>query len=380
MKCVVCDREMMKVEGVLCADEAIRVFPKPHTISYHKTMLYRCPACTHMQIENAVSSSLYEKDYGVDYAAWASVEKKDREYLRKMQKYLEKNTENKDNCVLEIGCGEGRTLELAKDYFSEVWGIEPAQKQAELAKDRMRAVQGDVINDFFSGDYVFDRRFDAVYSKMVFEHLENPMVIGKKLYSILLPGGVGWINVPNGQKIFHENLFYLFSSVHIQYYTPLSLTLMLSKAGFEILSVDTHDDSREELVEMDILFRKPYGMGGHFSEQKEKLKKKLEREITDEDIVTIWGAGTKAHKYVQLADKIPVCHIVDKSAEKAGCFISSLSVPIEMVTKEIVQESTVIIIFASMFNKEIMEELKTMGYTGKVLYFERGELYSSNLN
>lgn len=378
MQCCVCNQMMEKVENILCAEEAIRVFEEPHTINYRKTMLWRCPNCTHMQIDSAVDGSLYETDYAVDYAAWESVQQKDREYLAKVWELLSGGEREKTNffCVCEIGCGEGRTLEVAKDYFSEVWGIEPAQKQAESAKERMHLVRGRVINDFFTDKYIFEKKFDAIYSKMVFEHLEDPLSIVKNLYSVLLPGGIGWINVPNGQKIYNENLFYMFSGVHIQYYTPLSLSLMFSKAGFEILSVDTHGDNRDEIAEIDILFRKPNGVGGNFNAQKNKLKSKLEQEITDRDIVTIWGAGTKAHKYIHLVENVSVRHIIDRSAEKTGRFISHLPIPIEAVTKEVIDESTIIIIFASMFNKEIISNLKSMGYLGKILYFERGDVHA----
>ncbi len=54
MRCCICENEMNLVEPVLCAKEAIRVFDKPHKIEYGQIPLFRCPNCSHMQIENTV--------------------------------------------------------------------------------------------------------------------------------------------------------------------------------------------------------------------------------------------------------------------------------------------------------------------------------------
>lgn len=250
---------MEPIEEVSYAGEAIHVFEKPHHINYYKTMLYRCQICTHMQIENIVDKDIYEDEYTVDYSSWECMKQTDHKYLGKMRDLLH----DSEAVICEIGCGEGRTLQVAEQYFKEVWGIEPAKKQADIARYRVGSHGGKtIINDYFTENYVFPKLFNAFYSKMVFEHLENPLLILKNIYMQMKAGGIGWINVPNAQKIYNEKLYYLFSSVHIQYYTPLSLAMLLSKAGFEILSIDTDDILVKELVEINVLFRKPINKGG----------------------------------------------------------------------------------------------------------------------
>ena len=367
MRCCICETVMEKVERVSCAKEAIKVFDIPHKIAYEEVMLFRCPNCSHMSIENCVKNDVYEDEYNVDYSSWELTQKMDEYFLGKMCSLLDRN----DN-VLEIGCGEGRTLGVASTFFNNVYGIEPATRQAELAKKR---VEGVIINDFFTPKSTLPVKFDAFYSKMVFEHLINPLQILKNVYEYLMPGGVGWINVPNGQKIFNENMYELFSFVHIQYYTPLSINFMLAKAGFEIVELDTHEDMEGEIVEIDVLFKKAEKTCGKFEEQKKIDIDFIKKNISFNDIVTIWGAGTKAHKYIELFDYTNnIKHIIDRNEEKKGKYISKLNIPIEAVSKEIIKESDVIFIFASMYNEDILRTLKIFGFKGKILLFEDGKL------
>lgn len=370
MECCICKKEMNCVETVSCAEEAICVFNMPHTIHYGETMLFRCPNCSHMQIANEINREVYEGEYIVDYSSWKDMQKKDENYFAKIVGLLEK-AEN----IVEIGCGEGRSLQVAGRFFEKVYGIEPAVKQAELARKRVFSSGGVVINDFFTDKYQLPVLFDAFYSKMTFEHLENPCAILHNIGHFLKPGGIGWLNVPNGQKIYNENLYQLFSYVHIQYYTPLSINTMLQRAGFEIIELDTHPIKDGEIAEIDVIFRKPWKKCGKFAEQKAKDIEDIKKYISCDEKVTIWGAGTKAHKYIELFDGlINIQHIVDKNFQKHGKYISKLKIPIEKVTYEIIHESDVVIIFASMYNKEIVKELRQMNFNGKIVLFEDGSL------
>lgn len=155
--------------------------------------------------------------------------------------------------------------------------------------------------------------------------------------------------------------------------------MLLSKAGFEILSIDTDDIQAKELIEINALFRKPINSGGGFDEQNENNRKDMKDEISEHDIVTIWGAGTKAHKYIKLVKEIHISHIVDKEDSKSDLNISDLQVPIVEPNMDIINESTVIIIFVSMFNHEIIEDLKRMKYCGKIIYFHQGSVHKITL-
>lgn len=372
MRCVICGSQMNEVGEVVCAEENIRLFDNPHTIRYGKVKLYRCLICTHMQIENKTSNDIYEDDYNVDYSCWDDTIEKDRIYLRKLTTLFE------NNCICEIGCGEGRTLKLATEYYQEVIGVEPAKRQALIAEKSIQD-KGTVKNEFFSKDTHISKELDAFYSKMVFEHLEDPCSVLARVFEVLKPGGVGWINIPNGQRIYDQSLYHLFSYVHLQYYTPFSISVMMNKIGFEIIQIDSHEDN-SEIIDIDIIVRKPQSERGCFEQKRTMLKREIKNKIKECDTVTIWGAGTKAHKYIDLiSSDINIKHIVDKNDEKIGKYISRLPIAIEKVTEDILQQSDVVLIFASMYNYEIISELKSRKYRGKVIYFEKGTVQQLNL-
>lgn len=103
------------------------------------------------------------------------------------------------NSVLDIGCGSGSvTSELAKQvYPSQVVGID--KSQALLRKAQSFYAENDrnderVQLDFQSGsvyDLPFDNdTFDVVYARLVFQHLNEPLIALDSALRVLKPGGI----------------------------------------------------------------------------------------------------------------------------------------------------------------------------------------------
>ena len=69
----------------------------------------------------------------------------------------------------------------------------------------------------------------------VFEHLTDLYSVLNYALEILEPGGVGLINVPNGQRIVEENLYHQIIAEHVNYFTPESLATMAKRAGFDLI-------------------------------------------------------------------------------------------------------------------------------------------------
>ena len=100
--------------------------------------------------------------------------------------------------ILDLGCGSGIiSSELAKiTYPGEVIGIDLSEsmlKQACWLKDS----QGITNLNFQLGDaYQLkfpDNYFDFVYSRLLFQHLIEPVKVLKNIYRILKPGGMLYI-------------------------------------------------------------------------------------------------------------------------------------------------------------------------------------------
>lgn len=98
--------------------------------------------------------------------------------------------------LLEIGCGQGRGLELLLAKSKTYTGIDRNEHviSALKAKYPGRAfICGNVPP--FAG--LESNRYDSLVTFQVIEHIENDKLFADEIYRVLKPGGVGIISTPN---------------------------------------------------------------------------------------------------------------------------------------------------------------------------------------
>lgn len=92
-------------------------------------------------------------------------------------------------------------------------------------------------------DFVPRQSYDAVILSQILEHAREPDRWVAKVLSCLNPGSVACIALPNFgsfvTRILGSRDPYVIPPAHLNYFAPRNLTLLLSKAGFEVLGVDT---------------------------------------------------------------------------------------------------------------------------------------------
>ena len=97
----------------------------------------------------------------------------------------------KDNSVLEIGCGPGHFLQMAKKITKDIFGTEYNAMAKNLAKQKG-------INIIEPKDFKnLKGKFDSVFCFHVLEHVAEPLEFIKELASWVVPGGKIGISVPN---------------------------------------------------------------------------------------------------------------------------------------------------------------------------------------
>jgi len=101
--------------------------------------------------------------------------------------------------VLDIGSGYGHTALALASRCRKVTGIEPCQEPARFALQLCQ--ESNVANAHFQhaslDDYTTDERFDLVILDNVLEHLPDQSGALDKIHSLLKPGGVLYLLVPN---------------------------------------------------------------------------------------------------------------------------------------------------------------------------------------
>ena len=135
--------------------------------------------------------------------------------------------------ILDIGCGTGRMGNDLEETFScKVFGIEPNESAAQLARNKGMRVHTGVLGDFNCGE-----RFDLVLLIHVLEHLVDPVSDLRRIHQLLKPTGKLVIAVPNvnalERKIFAKYWDGWDIPRHVQHFSSESLRYILEKTGFD---------------------------------------------------------------------------------------------------------------------------------------------------
>lgn len=140
--------------------------------------------------------------------------------------------------LLDIGCGEGLFLHLARRRGFEAHGMDPSARAVELARARygLDVRRGAIGSDLWEG-----RPFDFVTMFHVLEHVPDPRAALAYAGAHLRPGGSLILQVPNVRSLqaryFGARWYGLDVPRHVINYSPEALRIVLRDSGFEIAAV-----------------------------------------------------------------------------------------------------------------------------------------------
>jgi len=124
--------------------------------------------------------------------------------------------------LLEIGCGEGRGIEMLRDKVSGFTAIDKIKEVIEAlnAKYPDLTFIHDNIPPFNKLD---DNSFDTIVTFQVIEHIKDDALFLKEIHRVLKPGGKAYITTPNIKKTLTRNPW------HIREYTADELKTLASR-------------------------------------------------------------------------------------------------------------------------------------------------------
>lgn len=115
-----------------------------------------------------------------------------KEFKRKVLKSIKIE---EDQIILDIGCGTGIFLELAKTVYphSSVIGIDPDEKALNIARQRLakNAIRATLVKGYGESLPFGDESVDFCFSTLAFHHMPDQAkqkTIGE-MYRVLKPGG-----------------------------------------------------------------------------------------------------------------------------------------------------------------------------------------------
>jgi len=160
--------------------------------------------------------------------------KKHRMILNSLSKYVEKGR------LLDVGCSFGHFLKDARERGYDVRGIELENEAVKYAREKF----GLKIQQKTLSQCNFEKeKFDVVTALAVLEHVANPLKLLREIRQILKPEGILYLEMPNVESlacaILHEKARTFTGRNHLTYFSLTTLTAILEKAGFKVLSDGT---------------------------------------------------------------------------------------------------------------------------------------------
>lgn len=141
--------------------------------------------------------------------------------------------------LLDVGCNEGRNLALFRRQGFRAEGVEPNPAAVASARRQGLTVFEGSVHDVprEAGP------FDVVVLSNVLEHVENPVQMLREVCERLAPGGEVWISCPNAsswaRRVFGRSWINWHPPFHLVHFSRRTLSESLSRAGFEVASVET---------------------------------------------------------------------------------------------------------------------------------------------
>jgi SAM-dependent methyltransferase len=201
-----------------------------------------CPKCGHWYLDpmpqSAERRTFYEGNY---YERWeynndTSVAIGDIKKLL-YRSILEKLVLSPGAKVLDIGCAMAFSLEVAREMGYEPYGVEISEYAGKIAREKF----GDnvIIGDI---DLIEKRGtlFDAVTMSDLIEHVENPILTLKKVYSFVKPGGIVAIVTPDNGSFTAKLMLRAWPHIkeeHLHYFSLGSISESLALSGFTVLNI-----------------------------------------------------------------------------------------------------------------------------------------------
>jgi len=148
--------------------------------------------------------------------------------------------------LLDVGCATGDFLEMARSAGLDASGVDISAHAVARATARgLRAVCGTI-------DAVVDGPFDVIHTSHVLEHVPDVRAFATRMWTLLRPGGIALVEVPNEFENLLSALPRLlggpvggrFDAPHLHYFGAGSLARLFLGEGFAVRRILTYSHRR----------------------------------------------------------------------------------------------------------------------------------------
>lgn len=145
--------------------------------------------------------------------------------------------------LLDVGCGEGYALAFFREQGWSVKGIDFSSAGVESKNPNCMdaLVTGDIFA-LLKAEIATGQTYDVVWLQNVLEHVIDPLDLLKSLRTLVSPGGLAVVTVPNDCSIIQcgalannhiDSAFWVAPPDHLTYFDHDSLTNAANETGWE---------------------------------------------------------------------------------------------------------------------------------------------------
>jgi len=201
--------------------------------------VFRCTGCGLEYVAPIPSpgelAEFYDRSYAVPLELYAAAGERNAARIADLERWCPKRGR-----LLELGASYGHSLALARERGWDVVGVELSPTASEYARAHFGL---SVFNCDLADVPLADGSFDAVIMWHVLEHVRNPKDQLMRLATLLKPGGVLGLRVPNiasfGARVAGEWWPWMCPPAHLWFFSPTTLPRLLRDCGFDVKEVRT---------------------------------------------------------------------------------------------------------------------------------------------
>jgi len=211
-------------------------------------ILRKCNACGHVYAQINIPKDelfkFYDRKYffGDEYSDYVADKKVTQINFKKRFSTLSKFIRpGKQLNLLEIGCAYGFYLDVVKNHFHTVTGIDINEDGVRFAQDKLNlnAIHADLL------DYDMSKsKYDVVCMWDTIEHLNNPQLYINKLSQNMDKGSIltfTTMDIASLNARFRKDRWRMIHPpTHIHYFSRKTAAMLLDKYGFDVVYSKYH--------------------------------------------------------------------------------------------------------------------------------------------